>query len=802
MAEEPAKRWPVLAGVGLIVVLVLGLFADLFISAAPPVVSAIGGDMWREFIFWRDFGFGQLKRGNLALWNPYVFCGVPFFGGFQSALLYPPNWLYLVLPLAWAVNVGVAVHFVLGGVFMFAWAGQRGLCVPARTLAGILFTLCGPVYMHLHAGHVMMLCPVAWTPLLMLAVDKLFDGRGTLTWSLVGMLAVSMQILAGHPQTVYYTAIAAGLYALLAAFGERKELLADKLRAVRVGAGLVAMYLGAAAVTAVQLLTGIAAVGESVRGPGVDKAFAASFAFPPENFLTLLAPGFFGNILHQQYWGRCYLWEMCAFFSISGLFLAIYGVIDGRRRARRRLGATALICTLLALGSRTPLFDVLYHCLPGYDKFRGNAKFIFLAALFATMLAGVGLDRMLTRTKTTGAGRRRPEWLGWIALALGVGLLGGAAVAHRHATPSTATTAWHDYMRGMLESGESYLDRRAYQEGPFVAGAAGFAARNLLIAGVTALVLTVLWLLAARERRFGYAVAVLACLEILVFARTQRVTFALETTRLPPALESYFAGRTGAGRLYWPGGNDNQGMVYGVGNLWGDDPGVPLRYAQFMTWTQGGDPDRASQYVRWSRLDPLYRMLRARYFVQPAGRASAWQVPVVEANGLGLYELPGALPRALLIEDFEVITGRDAVFAALREPGFDPQDRVILERSPGVEIHAASGDEAPGMVTLHDVSTDEFLVEAELARPAVLLLTEAYHSGWRARAVESSAQDRYEIIPANYVLQAIPLQAGRHRIRLEYLPTSFRIGSWISLVSLVGYGAAWLHVLRRSRRHG
>ena len=145
MADEPAKRWPVLAGVGLIVVVVLGLFADVLFRSAPPVLSAVGGDMWREFIFWREFGFGQLKQGNLALWNPYAFGGVPFFGGFQSALLYPPNWLYMLLPLTLAVNVGMALHFVLGGLFMFAWAAHRGLCLPARILAGVLFTLCGPV---------------------------------------------------------------------------------------------------------------------------------------------------------------------------------------------------------------------------------------------------------------------------------------------------------------------------------------------------------------------------------------------------------------------------------------------------------------------------------------------------------------------------------------------------------------------------------------------------------------------------------------------------------------------------------
>jgi hypothetical protein len=801
VANNSAKRWPIAAGLGLIVAVVLGLFADLLFRAEPPVLSAVGGDMWREFIFWRDFGFTQLRQGNLALWNPYVYCGIPFFGGFQSALLYPPNWLYMVLPLAVAVNVGVALHFALSGVLMFAWAGHRGLGVPARTLAAILFTFCGPVYMHLHAGHVMMLCPVAWAPLVMLAVDKLFDEGRLLRWSLVGAAAVAMQILAGHPQTVYYTAIAAVLYAALRAMALRKELRADKMRAAGVGCGLAGMFIGAAAVTAVQLLTGIAAAGESVRGPGVPKSFAAMFAFPPENFLTLLAPGFFGDILNQEYWGRCYLWEMCAFLSVSGLFLALYGALDGQRRARRLLGAMSLICVLLALGSHTPLFDLLYALVPGYDKFRGNAKFMFLAAMFAALLAGVGLDRMLTRHRTDPSSRRRLVCVGWSALAVGACLLGAAVVVHSQATPTTLATAWREFMRGRLLTNESYLPRAAYEDVHFVARAAHFAARSLLLAGGTGIVLSLLWFWSVRRPKLGYAVAVLACAEILVFARSQRVTFELETTRLPPELESYFAAHHDDGRIYWPGGNDNQTMIYERGTLWGDDPGVPLRYGQFLTWTQGGDPNLASQYLEFRRYDPLYAMLRAQYFLLAKERSSVPGRPAVEAGGWRLYELAGALPRALLIEDFSVIPDRDAAFAAMRDPEFDPHTKVILERAPTAKMEINPGHEAPGRVSVAAISTDELLVEAELARPAILLLTDAYHSGWRAEPADESAQGSYEIIPANYVLQAIPLQAGKHRIRLEYLPAPFVVGKWISIVSLVAYCAAWVYLWRKGRGH-
>ena len=42
------------------------MFGDVLFVADPPVLSSVGGDLWREFIFWRDFGFSELGQGNLA----------------------------------------------------------------------------------------------------------------------------------------------------------------------------------------------------------------------------------------------------------------------------------------------------------------------------------------------------------------------------------------------------------------------------------------------------------------------------------------------------------------------------------------------------------------------------------------------------------------------------------------------------------------------------------------------------------------------------------------------------------------
>ena len=78
-------------------------------------------------------------------------------------------------------------------------------------------------------------------------------------------------------------------------------------------------------------------------------------------------------------------------------------------------------------------------------------------------------------------------------------------------------------------------------------------------------------------------------------------------------------------------------------------------------------------------------------------------------------------------------------------------------------------------------------MEANLPHPAILLITDAYSNGWRARPLEGSAQRAYTVVPATYVLQAIPLSQGHHRIQIEYRPVGFRVGAWISLAALLGF---------------
>ena len=562
--------WPIV-GFGLLTLL---LFGAVLFRWDTRVLGNQTTDLYAQFIAWRDFGSRQLRAGNLALWNPHIYAGAPYFGGFQAALLYPLNVLFLIMSVAPAVNWTIALHVWLLGVLTYGWLIVRRLHPGACFVGGALAMWCGAHFLHIYAGHLPHLCAMVWTPLVFLAIDGVFAEASRVDesrrapvwhnprawlWSLAGALAVAMQILAGHPQYVFFTAVAAGLYTVLRLVRTQHKIVTCALLGGVYGGGLLA---------AVQLLAGTTATAETVRSLPLPYAVAAMLGFPPENLLTLIAPGFFGDMTHQPYWGRCYLWEMSLFIGVTGVAMVVYGLLAGGLRRQWREVVLVLVLMLLALGPHTPLFRLLYDWVPGFARFRGMSKFTWQAELFLVVLAAGGLDRLL---RARHVDRR---FVAGVFVAVGVLLAGGLGVY---------LMDWQALMQRVLATGESYLRPAAYAQPEFVAQAQQGAANALFVASGTGLILGVLLVGVRRIPRLVWGVLALAVLEMGVFAARALDTFD-STTVGASAVRTVLASRPGEYRILSPL-NINSAMVVGASDLWGGDPGVVRRYAEFMTWT-------------------------------------------------------------------------------------------------------------------------------------------------------------------------------------------------------------------------
>src|SRR5438270_691675 len=149
----------------------------------------------------------------------------------------------------------------------------------------------------------------------------------------------------------------------------------------------------------------------------------------------------------------------------------------------------------------------------------------------------------------------------------------------------------------------------------------------------------------------------------------QRTTFD-STLIVFPQLRQFLAEHPGEYRILnvW---NPNTAMSLRAFDAWGYDPGVTRRYAEFIDWSEGGDPDRATNYVTFRRFHPLLAMLRVKYVV------------VVENGVMTIH--PGAIPplrRLELVGAYQIHGERAEILRAMGEASFDPRKEVILEREP------------------------------------------------------------------------------------------------------------------------
>jgi len=273
-------------------------------------------------------------------------------------------------------------------------------------------------------------------------------------------------------------------------------------------------------------------------------------------------------------------------------------------------------------------------------------------------------------------------------------------------------------------------------------------------------------------------------IEMLGFIAGQLVTSKLSDAA-PAAVKQFEAQHQGDDRVLMPINLGNNGFLLGKGDMWGNNPTVLRRYAEFMTFTQNQDPNHAEQYVVFQHLSPLYALMRFQYALMSDGR----QMKIVQSP------VP-PLPHVLLVPEAKVFTDRDQIFATMSDPVFDPEQTVVLETAPSPAPQIG----ARGKAKLVSSGPGELTIQADTDKPAILLITDLYAHGWRVDALPGSVQQKYEILPGDYILRAIPLQAGHHELRLVYAPDAWPAGVAVSATAWIVWALVFFRVSRKKQR--
>jgi hypothetical protein len=405
----------------------LALAAALLVLFAPLLAGRVifWGIPLLQFYPWRSLAVELIRGGQLPLWNALAGCGSPLLGNYQAALLYPPNWLYLIVPAPHAAGLVSVLHLAWAGLGMMALLRRLGASRQGQGIGALAYALNG--FLVARLGVLTMVSAAAWLPWLFWAVEGLALAEGKReTARRIGLtgLATGLLLLAGHAQTAFYSLIFTGFFALWrmrARPGSRRRLLWS-LAGAALGAGLAA----------VQLAPTFELMQQSQRAGGVDYATALSYSFWPWHLLTLALPNLFGSPGTGDYVGFGAYWEDAIFGGVLALGLAGRAVRCWWQA--RRSGAvveplpavpffavSAPPVLVLALGRNTPVFPWLFRHIPTFDMFNGPARWMLLVVFSLAVLAGFGAEGWAW----TREGERRA--LRWLVVGVGF-ILAAAAV--------------------------------------------------------------------------------------------------------------------------------------------------------------------------------------------------------------------------------------------------------------------------------------------------------------------------------------------------------------------------------------
>jgi len=706
----------------------LALFWNFLSPSGHLILSKMGEDLSGQFVWWRQFGFDELKKGHLVLWNPQLFGGEPFFGGFQSALLYPPNWLFMVLPLPFAINFSIALHVFMAGFFTYLWIRFRGSHPASALMSAFMFMFGASMILHVVPGHLPNLCTMAWIPLIFLSVDICYQ-KEDFRWVLLGMSALAMQIFSGHVQYVYYTVIMMSFYVLFLLTRTKKSKVSFAFQFVLIG-------LGAGVLSAVQLLAGWDATAESARAKVLDIDFIDIADITAERLWCLLMPNFFGG--WKNYWGGGFYWEGVVYVSLTAFVLALLGFFISKHPDKKFFETATLVLVLIGIGKRSPVFVLFYKYFPLFGSFRGVGKLNIFITLCLAVLTAMGMDEIFKNSQNLR------KLKNWTIRSSGVFLL-------------ISLIFYIVPLLGGQKLFKNYIDH---------AGSMVFSL--LLCAATLGLVALVAWT-SIKRPIWRYGFLVLVFVELFIFAKSNLPFFDLSDLRQEvSAIQNTYQQDPGDYRVY--SGENNLVMGSSGWGVWGNDPMVPSRYDEFATLTHSLNGQTFGLNNPLQNNVPALGLFRLKYaFFEKDNQ--------LKEQKLNLSQTP----RFFLVSQWQS-GSLESNWSQVLSPKFNPLKQVWLEQDPGIPNSASI---SKGVVTLNDLSSDKVEIRVETAKPTILVITDNYSRYWKATGYLDSAESSYSVLPANGFQRAIPLLAGKHHIFLEYQPTVFVIGKWISIIAWI-----------------
>jgi hypothetical protein len=718
------------------------------------------------------------KEGSLPLRNRWNGCGTHLAAGMQSAPFFPLTVLGFALPLAQAFNLFAAAKLFLALAGTWAWLTELQVSRLAALFGAVLFSLSMTMTPWLLFPHTSVICLWPWG---FLAIERLRDPQFRLRAFVVLVAALVLWPLAGHIESVALGASFAGAWMLarwiFRGLPEWKPVVLYTTTAALLAVGL----------TAFLLLPHVLAIAASNRAVLAAKPFwAPHFSIRPHlpvwrgGLLTIFFPRLFGDAVSSPMipGGAGSFPEMAlGYFGVIGWACALLFLRPGSHRAPVEKAFVVVLFIGLGIAVGAWPFAEIVGLVPGL-KMMFPLRFFSWAALAGAAVAALELDRW----SKDWPGRRSPmAWLLASLLAIGLGA-GGAYLSfrERHAT----------------------------------AGGLGSQKMALVVTiGVLALAIAAVLVVRARNlNRTALAVSLTVIAAAELFYQGRRLYRSGPPAALYPStgLIRYLQSKprpfrvVGEGSVLFP----NSNVFAGLEDVRTHDPLERRDYVEFLDAAAGYNPGDYFKHV--ANLNaPALDFLNVSYLVAGAGRGSPgpkWQLVYSGEDGTVFRSL-GGVPRIFAPRQVQHLPGGENLrghprnvmkaFPGMVQNVMSTQDWRASAVVGGFDL--ADGESAgqrlngDAEITEYHETTNAVTFRARVAAPGrstILATSLAQDGGWSA--FDGNGR-RLPTAWVNGPFLAIGLEQGFHTVRLKYVPSGFRTGALISLltVAVIAISVLW-----------
>lgn len=365
-------------------------YRDLYAKDYPrgiPFKNFLITDPVRQQYPWKDLSIDLLKTGKLPLWNPYTFSGTPLLANFQSAVFYPLNIIFFILPFNLAWSWLIVLEVFLGLVFMYSYLDNLKLNKFASLLGSIVFSFCGFNIAWLEWGNI--LHTVIWLPLILLAIDKITENRQSknlrLFWPFVFVFSLISSFFAGHLQIFFYLLVLSLIYFFYRWMESGKN--------IGILIKFIIYYFLFVVITSIQWIPTLIFIQESARNIDQSDWQKIGWFIPWQNLLQFVVPDFFGNPATLNYWGVFNYGEFIGYIGVAPLLFAVYALFF--RKDNRIFLFGFIFFTGLIFSFPTIFAKIPYLLNLPLISTSQPTRLIFITDFSLAVLSAFGLDAFI-----------------------------------------------------------------------------------------------------------------------------------------------------------------------------------------------------------------------------------------------------------------------------------------------------------------------------------------------------------------------------------------------------------------------